>query len=72
MLLLEINNGYCSDHVFLILQVKVYHFDPHLPMVDQAVLMKAHHFIGNCVSSFTAFVKRARDVNQMETSFWGL
>ena len=52
-------------------QVRVYHADPHLPLVDMTLLVKSDHFIGNCVSSFTSYVKRARDVAQKPTSFWG-
>ena len=54
------------------LKVEVYHADPWLPLVDWAILIKSDHFIGNCVSSFTSFVKRARDVRGLPTSFWGL
>lgn len=52
-------------------QVRVLHQDPWLPQLDLIILGKSHHFIGNCVSSFTAFVSRERLVNKKPTSFWG-
>ncbi|XP_064393051.1 GDP-fucose protein O-fucosyltransferase 1-like isoform X2 [Halichondria panicea] len=50
----------------------IYYLSPQLPQLDLVVMSKADYFIGNCVSSFTAFVKRDRDVNNKPTEFFGL
>ncbi|XP_047502829.1 GDP-fucose protein O-fucosyltransferase 1-like [Penaeus chinensis] len=53
------------------MKVSVHRLEVPEPHVDLAVLAKANHFIGNCVSSFSAFAKRARDVMGFPSSFWG-
>jgi len=51
-------------------KVIVKHLDPWLPIIDVAMLAHADFFIGNCVSSFTSAVKRARDVRGLPSIFW--
>lgn len=52
------------------LKIKAFKQDKDDPHVDLAVLGQSNHFIGNCISSFSAFAKRERDVNSLPSSFW--
>lgn len=51
-------------------KVSVHKLDEPNPHVELAVLGLSNHFIGNCISSFTAFVKRERDTKGFPSSFW--
>ena len=56
----------------LIPNLNVVHHDPLSPMIDLIILGKSEWFVGNCVSSFTSFVKRERDIQRLKSTFWSL
>lgn len=43
---------------------------PSNPHLDLAILGKSNYFIANCVSSYSAFVKRERDARGLPSEFW--
>ena len=50
---------------------KVVKLDSQYPHLDLAILGRSSLFVGNCISSFSAFVKRERDVKELPTLFFG-
>jgi peptide-O-fucosyltransferase len=54
------------------LKMNVFYLNPAIVQVDLAILGMSNHFIGNCVSSFSAFVSRQRNIDNQSTSYWGI
>lgn len=52
-------------------KIEIFKYDKQEPHVDLAILGRSNFFIGNCISSFSAFVKRDRDIKGFPSAFWG-
>lgn len=66
-LLTEIEDGLSS------LGVTAVHGDPDIPQHDLIIAAKADLFIGNCVSSFSAFIVRERaHISKRPSWFFGI
>lgn len=52
------------------MKIRVFKYNKSSPHVDLAILGKSNYFIGNCISSYSAFVKRDRDAKGFPSSFW--
>lgn len=61
---------YLNEHLRR-MNIKAFKLPYNDPHVDLAILGRSNHFIGNCVSSFSAFVKRERDARGFPSEFWG-
>lgn len=52
------------------MDISVHKLQEDDPYLDLAILGQSNHFIGNCISSYSAFVKRERDTHGFPSYFW--
>lgn len=52
------------------MKIKAFRMHERSPHLDLIVLERANLFIGNCISSFSAFVIRSRNIRTFPSSFW--
>ena len=52
--------------------MKLHHLDARDDIVDLGIFSRSDYFIGNCVSSFTAFIGRERQINNRPIQYWGV
>lgn len=66
------NNHMIQDINFALsrLNIQAFKLDHDNPHLDLAILGLSNHFIGNCISSYSAFIKRERDINGFPSYFW--
>lgn len=67
------NNFMIDDlnKIFHRFNVTAYRYPQSNPHVDLAILGMSNHLIANCISSFSAFAVREREINGLPTTFWG-
>ncbi|XP_033123629.1 GDP-fucose protein O-fucosyltransferase 1-like isoform X2 [Anneissia japonica] len=52
-------------------EIEVKHLDPEKPEIDMYILSQSDHFVGNCVSAFSHYVRRERDVGGKIATYFG-
>lgn len=58
------------NEAFKRLKISAFRTNEKSPHLDLMILEKANYFIGNCISSFSAFVHRSRQMHYFPSAFW--